>query len=197
MFALWIFGPRVELTLGGRRFLGLYLVSGIFGALLSLLFDAHAIVGASGAIFGVSFAYARYWPRDRVYIYGVLPIEVRWLVIIYAALSIFGGFGGRFEPGVAHFAHLGGFLGAAVFFVWMNSFSGTKKFKSRAAGGERRVVPFPFGNDDVKRWEAIPRDELHELNRREVDRLLEKIKVHGVGSLTDDERACLDRFSRR
>jgi len=49
--------------------------------------------------------------------------------------------------------------------------------------------------EDVARWSSIRRDQLHEINRSEVDRLLDKIRASGVGSLTDDERAALDRFS--
>ncbi len=194
MIGLFFFGPRVEMTLGGRRFLTLYFVSGLFGALLSFFFaPAVGVVGASGAVFGVEFAYARFWPRDKIWVYFI-PVEARVLVVIMVILSLFGGFTGRFEPGVAHFAHLGGFLGAAIFF-WLSSGNrGAKRFRKKATLSGSR--PLGLG-DDMKRWESIPRDELHELNRMEVDRLLDKVREHGVKSLTAEERACLDRFSRR
>src|SRR5690242_21564887 len=54
MLSLYFFGPRLEAQLGGRRFVGLYLVSGIAGGLLSWVFTpGAAIVGASGAVLGV------------------------------------------------------------------------------------------------------------------------------------------------
>ncbi|NIR43976.1 MAG: hypothetical protein GWN71_19620, partial [Gammaproteobacteria bacterium] len=52
------------------------------------------IVGASGAVFGVLLGFARYWPREQIYIWGVLPVEARWLVVAMTALALFGGFGG-------------------------------------------------------------------------------------------------------
>lgn len=74
MITLFFFGPRVEERLGGRRFLLLYFISGIMGGLLSLAFTPRVgIVGASGAIFGVSLAFARFWPRARIYIWGSCP----------------------------------------------------------------------------------------------------------------------------
>src|SRR5918998_3265095 len=95
MLALYFFGPRVEQRIGSRHFIWLYLVSGVAGALLSLVFTPRAyIIGASGAVFGVSFAFAYFWPRDRIYIWGVLPIEARWPVILTAAIAIFGGISG-------------------------------------------------------------------------------------------------------
>ena len=47
-----------------------------------------AIVGASGGIFGVMMAFAWFWPRDRIYIWGVLPIEARWLVVLTTIFAI-------------------------------------------------------------------------------------------------------------
>ena len=95
MLALYFFGPRVEARLGGQHFLALYGVSGLVGALASLAFQPHAaIVGASGAVFGVMLGYARYWPRALMYIWGVVPIQARWFVVGMTALSLFGGFGG-------------------------------------------------------------------------------------------------------
>src|SRR5918999_2555556 len=74
MLALYFFGSRVELRLGSRHFILLYLISGIAGGLLSLVFSPRVpIIGASGAVFGVSFAFAYFWPRERIYLWGVLP----------------------------------------------------------------------------------------------------------------------------
>ncbi len=89
MLALFWFGPRVEERLGGRSFLTLYFISGIAGALLSFAIPATRmvpIVGASGAIMGVMVAFARYWPRVRFYLYGVVPVEA-WLLILLYVIS--------------------------------------------------------------------------------------------------------------
>src|SRR5260370_21390180 len=110
MLALYFFGPRVEARLGSRQFLLLYFISGLVGALTCLLTPSAAILGASAAIFGVMFGYARYWPRDLVLVWGVLPIHARWSVVGMATLSCLPGFGGA-QSGGGHFAHLGGFLG--------------------------------------------------------------------------------------
>ena len=95
MLGLYFFGPQVETELGGTRFLTLYFISGLAGAALSFVFTPfEAIVGASGAIFGVFLAFAYFWPRERIFIWGILPIEARWLVVAMTGLSLFGGFGG-------------------------------------------------------------------------------------------------------
>jgi membrane associated rhomboid family serine protease len=196
MLGLWIFGPRVEERLGGNRFISLYLVSGLTGALLSVFTPYVPIVGASGAIFGVTLAYARYWPRDKLFLYGVLPIEARWLVAGYVVLSLLGA-RGLGDAGTAHLAHLGGFLGAAIFLYIMERSSGrVRTVKAGIVRSEVRQPPAPR-SDDMKRWSTIPRAELHEINRHEVDRLLDKISLKGINSLTPSERAALDRFSKQ
>jgi membrane associated rhomboid family serine protease len=196
MLALFFFGPRLEMRLGGGRFLALYFVAGVTGALLSLIeFVATggniAIVGASGAVFGVMLGYAHYWPRDRIFIWGILPVEARLFVIIMTAVSLYFGFSGT-GAGIAHFAHLGGFLGGYLYLKWLEYRSPARRFKAKVTAPARSK-----GNarEDLKRWESIPRDQLHPVNRDELDRVIEKIKQSGVGSLTADERAFLDRFA--
>ncbi len=193
MLGLYFLGPRLEARLGGRRFLMLYFVSGIAGALLSIVTPFVRIVGASGAVFGVMLGFAYYWPRAVLYIWGVLPVEARWLVIILTGLSLWMGFSGG--GNIAHFAHLGGFLGGFLYLRWLDYSSPARRFKRKAALGTR-----PHGTSaqtDVQRWRAIERDRLHEVNQAELDRMLDKISSSGVESLTPEERAFLDRFAAR
>ncbi|UCF19883.1 MAG: rhomboid family intramembrane serine protease [Gemmatimonadota bacterium] len=192
MIGLFFFGPRLEQRLGSRHFLGLYFASGIAGALLSLLSPYARIVGASGAVFGVLLGFARYWPRVQILIWGIVPIEARLLVPIMTALSLFGGFSGR-SGGIAHFAHLGGFLGGYLYLKWMEHRSPARRFQKQATAPIRKSAARLGG--DIERWEKIRPEDLHPVNREELDRVMEKIRDSGVGSLTADERAFLDRFS--
>lgn len=197
MLVLFFFGPRVEERLGSRHFVALYFTAGIVGALLSIP-TGHPIVGASGGMYGVSLAFAYYWPRERIYIWGVLPVEARWLVVIMTVIAVTQGFGGRIGgSNIAHLAHLGGYVGGFLYLKLMEWRSPARQFRSRATGTAPRVpVVIASESADLERWATIPRDELHEVNRDEVDRLFSKIKAGGIRSLTPEERASLDRFSR-
>ena len=192
MLALYFFGPRLEARLGGGQFLMLYFISGLVGALASLLTPSAAIVGASGAIFGVMLGYARYWPRDLVLVWGIVPIQARWFVIGMTALSLFAGFGGV-QSGVAHFAHLGGFLGGWMYLKWLERRSPAARFRAQSAPRPDR---FEAPAAALERWRTIRLEDLHPVNRSEVDRLLKKA-AEGNAPLTPDERATLDRFSSR
>ena len=192
MLSLFFFGPRLEERLGSRHFLGLYFLSGIVGALLSVPFSPYVhIIGASGAVFGVLLGFARYWPRAQILIWGIFPVEARWMVIGLTVLSLWSGFGGA-AGGIAHFAHLGGFLGGFLYLKWLEVRSPARQFKART---QPKVSPIETATAALSRWQKIRREQLHEVNRDELDRILDKISAQGIGSLTKSDREFLDRFS--
>jgi membrane associated rhomboid family serine protease len=188
MMGLYFFGPRLEETLGGTRFLILYFVSGIVAAVTSFVFmPMTPVVGASGAIFGVLLGYAHHWPKDQILIWGIVPIEARWFVIVMTALSLFGGFGGV-GGDIAHFAHLGGFLGGWICVKYFDRTYRDRLIPKEPTAAKPSSVEF-------KRWLSIDRTSLHEVNREEYDRIMQKIRTSGPETLTQREREFLDRFS--
>ena len=200
MFAFWIFGPRVEARFGSARFLGLYFVSGIVGNLGAFLQPLGQYLGASGAIMGVSLAYARYWPRDRVLIYGIIPMTTRTMVIVYAVWSVVAGVW-NLQPGVAQFIHLGGLAGGWFYCIWMDRATGSAAFRRRALSDfPQRPAPEEIAaalRDRVSRWNSIRDDDLHPVNREELQRIRAKMTAEGIGALTAGDVEFLDRFSNR
>ena len=187
MFALYIFGPRVEARIGSARFIRMYLAAGITGGILSFFFTPYvSIVGASGAVFGVQLAYAMFYPRDKIFIWGVIPVEARVLVIVMTLISIYSGFRGG--GGVAHFAHLGGYLGAWLYLRWSEKRTPSKQWQAKVAGPPAAAVP--LGD-----WRSVDLARVHEVNRDEVARILDKIRTQGEGSLSSQERVFLGHFT--
>jgi membrane associated rhomboid family serine protease len=193
MLSLFFFGPQVEERLGGRRFLVLYFLSGLTGAATSAVFTPYVrIVGASAAIFGVMLAFARFWPHTQVLIWGIIPVQARVLVVIMTVLALLGG-ARLLEPNVAHFAHLGGFLGG---WLVLRVYAARKPDVPLRSASPRATAPGPAPNAvTTERWKRIPLDQLHPVNREEVERVLAKLDALGAGSLTAEERTFLDRFS--
>jgi len=186
MLALYFFGPRVEERIGSNRFITLYTLSGITGALMSLIFAPFSpIVGASGAIFGVMLAFARFWPDAQIYIMGILPLQARAAVILMAAISLWSGLQGS-RTGVAYFAHLGGFVGGWLYLVWLERAQGARKFRSKATP--------TVAKENLIQWRRVDPKAVHEVNRDEVNRILDKISAKGLNSLTPQERLFLSNF---
>jgi membrane associated rhomboid family serine protease len=187
MLALFIFGPPVESRLGSQRFITLYMLSGISGALLSFVFAYRAgVIGASGAIFGVTLAYAMFWPRNQILIWGIIPVEARVLVAVYALYSVWAGFTGR-AGDTAVFAHLGGFAGAFIYLRWLETTQGARRF--------RRAVATPKIPDTaLSNWKRVDPKAVHEVNRDELNRILDKVGKSGLGSLTPEEKRFLMSF---
>jgi membrane associated rhomboid family serine protease len=116
MLALWMFGSELERLWGQRRFIHMLLASVIAAGLVQLLFNfvvvSHSpMVGASGAVFGLLLCYGVLFPNRTIMpLFPPIPMKARTFVIVFGALELFLGVYG--DTGVAHFAHLGGMLGA-------------------------------------------------------------------------------------
>ena len=79
----------------------------------------EATVGASGAVFGILFAFGYLFPNTLLYIYFLVPIKAKYVVGAYALFELFAGFRNSAGDNVAHFAHLGGMLVAFILLkVW-------------------------------------------------------------------------------
>ncbi|MFO8015687.1 MAG: rhomboid family intramembrane serine protease [Candidatus Woesearchaeota archaeon] len=125
MYVLFIFGPLVEDRIGSRRFLLVYLLSGLIAALLSTFFY-EAALGASGAIMGIIGVTIMILPDLQVLFLFAIPMSMRTAGIILAAVDIFG----IFTPtGVANIAHLAGMGTGLLYGFYL--VSKRKKFRKR------------------------------------------------------------------
>jgi membrane associated rhomboid family serine protease len=190
MYSLYLFGPRVEERLTSGHFIWLYLLAGIGGGLLSFLTPNIAIIGASGAIMGLIVAYAMYWPQDQLLFWGIVPVKMWVLCIGYVLMDLVG-----FGASIAHFAHLGGAATGFLYLKVLEVRSPARAFKKKFAAKNSPVVGGMGNGDPLKRWRDIRLDDLHPINRDEVVRLLKKAQQYGTRSLTNEERATLDRFA--
>ena len=197
MLSLYFFGPRLEARLGSRHFLGMYLAGGLTGALASLIAywtgaapGVIQIVGASGAVYSVMLGFALFWPRTRVLVYGIFPVEAWFLIMIMILLTLLGTAGSG-SPGVAHFAHLGGAAGGFAYLRIIDLMSPAAQFRARAKPAPKRM-----DGSELERWKRINRDSMHPVNREEFDRLMLKITQAGVASRRAAEKLIADLRAR-
>jgi membrane associated rhomboid family serine protease len=130
MYTLFIFGTALERTIGSKKFLVYYFITGL-GAValhtgveyLQAMSYASAgntaalhnlyltpTLGASGAIYGVLIGYAMMYPDSVLtLIFPPVSLKAKWSVLIFAGIELLTGVTGTAD-GVAHFAHLGGML---------------------------------------------------------------------------------------
>lgn len=121
MFALYMFGRNVEQGLGSPRFIALYVASVIAGSLSQLAVATATIdqgivptVGASGGVFGILLAFAVMYPKQKLIVFPIFfPLPAWFVVTAYGVIELVSGVLGT-QQGVAHFAHIGGMIGAAL-----------------------------------------------------------------------------------
>jgi membrane associated rhomboid family serine protease len=153
MYALFVFGPRLEAAMGTRAFTLYYLWCGVGGAAAYMLFvRSGVLIGASAAVLGVMFGYAQQWPEEEVALFGIVPMRTWTMVMLFAATNVaLGLMDAETAAGTGgwhtYMAHVGG-----IAFAWLYMRT------PPAASIERlrqRISPAPDYLDEAPR--AIPR----------------------------------------
>lgn len=194
---IFTFGLAVEQFLGPKRFLQLYLISGVVGGVVhvlgGLVLPQHfgvivqgdyrlyiPVVGASAGLFGLIAAFATMFPERNltVLLFFVFPVTVSAKVLlgVSAGISILGVI---IDKGnVAHGAHAGGMLGG-----WL-----MLRYFARRPAYESREEPEPVADPEKLETDFVS---------KEVDPILEKISKHGIQSLTAAERKTLEAARKK
>ncbi|TAN39314.1 MAG: rhomboid family intramembrane serine protease [Nitrospirae bacterium] len=186
MLVLWMFGTTLEATWGGRRFLIFYFICGIGAGLLNTAVTpgSHVpIVGSSGAIYGLLMAFGILFPDQLIYIWGVFPVRARYFVIGLGLIELLTALGGA-QDRIAHFAHLGGMLFGLVYMKW--------DILGKSVSGWRS------GQKNKRRLKVVwDREQERRKLQEEIDRILDKGRKSGTGSLTAAERENFGELSRK
>jgi len=183
MLVLYFFGPMLEQLWGSKKFLIFYLVCGAMGgllypvlALVGWLRVAY-LVGASGSILGMLAAGAILFPNMVVYMWGIIPVRLVVLAIIFAAISIISLLRPDYNYNAGgEAAHLGGMIAGAVYVV---SQSRRDKIRLKLRSGAWQ-----------KKMTAQRNLQL------EVDRILEKVHEQGIHRLTAKEKKTLKQATK-
>jgi membrane associated rhomboid family serine protease len=223
MYALYLFGPRLEQSWGTRRFMRFYLFCALAGLLAHAAFirNGSALIGAAAPVFGIMIAHAMQWPTDEVFLLGTIPVRVWTAVWSLVAINLAIGMaltGSTAGMHFAYLAHLGG-VGAGWAFMRTPGAPSLEQLRqrvSRVPDVEEPPRPIPRSQprsrerDDtdeiVQRSRAMlarrtptrmPAAKADEPRRDELNRVLDKISALGIDSLTEDERRTLEDMARQ
>ena len=213
MFALWMFGRIIEQVMGQKRFLTYYLVCGIGAGLvqelvqyihyLTILPEVSAVpsdqladalnmwntVGASGAIYGILLAFGMTFPEERMFIIPIpFPIKAKYFVVGYAVVELLSAML-RSNDGVAHMAHLGGMLfGLLLLLHWRHPGGLQKRMRDWWGKFNKPKQTTYHYQRNMKYSDEMDYNSRRRAQQEEIDRILEKVKKHGYGSLTEEEK---------
>lgn len=126
MFVLQSFGTILEQVLGTRRFLPFYLIAGIISSFSHCVvsnFIMHQpglpALGASGAISGLILVFAFLFPKEKIMIFGLIPVPAIIGGLFFIGLDLWGlsaqASGGGLPIG--HGAHLGGAFTGIIYYL--------------------------------------------------------------------------------
>jgi membrane associated rhomboid family serine protease len=203
MFGLWVFGSIVEQAFGRLRFVALFTLSVVIGALLYFLLNVGGLavlgatggefivpgllfnnpylplIGASAGVYGVILASAWLRPNEEILVLYVLPVPLRYFALVLIGVSVFTLVkNGNNAGGEA--AHLGGAIAGWWIAQRPHLLDDFFPFFHRIDG---RRAQRPARGKSVVQARGV--------SEAEIDRILDKVRERGLASLTDAERDAL------
>jgi membrane associated rhomboid family serine protease len=186
MFVFFFMGIAFEQRIGRKKFLAIYLITGVCGALTHSLLNLGSwipLVGASGAIFGILGAFAYAYPRDEVVmpvpigIMFIMRIKVIYATILFAVLeTVIVMF--SIQDSTAHFAHLGGLASGVVLAAVLIGKKAEKTKQSNTAGSPDYM--------QIKKSDTINFSHLKELVKTpELKKILHNVEKENVLQVRD------------
>ena len=185
MFVLWMFGKDLENQWGYIPFLKYYFACGIGAGIATSIFGWGSftpVIGASGAIYGLLLAYGLTYPNRLVYLYGIFPIKVKFMVIGMGVIAFFASMTST-NSTVSHITHI---AGMAVGLIYLQSKLNFKNLKLWLI--DRKIHSL---NVKISKRENSD----HQLQKR-VDKILEKLNTEGWDGLTEAEQKVLHTASK-
>ncbi|OFZ12445.1 MAG: hypothetical protein A2Z20_06715, partial [Bdellovibrionales bacterium RBG_16_40_8] len=154
MLLLWWLGSELELYWGRRYFLIYYFLCGTGAAILYLFcvliyyaFSGNIaplttpVVGASGAIFGLIYAYGLIFGERVVYFLMMFPMKARYFVMIIGGIELMNLLSQGLSNQVANLAHLGGLVsGFIILRFWPRIKDLLQRRQTRAHGRKLKLV---------------------------------------------------------
>jgi membrane associated rhomboid family serine protease len=184
MLMLWMFGSEVERFWGTRKFIRFYMFTGTVAGIFTVMLTPHStvpVIGASGAVLGVLIAFAALWPDRKVYLYFLIPVRVKYLMMFIVGMDLVLAFS-RSGDNIAHWTHLGGALFGLLYMKGggIPGFFRKRMLKIRSYREDRKSEKMQANSDKLM---------------DDVDRILDKINEVGINNLSEKERKILERAS--
>lgn len=207
MLMLYWFGRIFLQYLTGRQLVSTYLIGGLAGAVLYILFLngltglqenlGSSMLGASASIMAIVVAITFLAPDYTLYMMFLGPVKLKYITLAFVVLDVL--MIASYNAG-GHIAHLGGALYGYWFYVrfkkgkdagkWLNtlleSLAGLFQPRPGLSVTYRKNVRY-IKDDDYNRGKKI--------QQQEIDRILDKIAKGGYESLTREEKETLFQAS--
>ena len=185
MFVLWMFGKDLEIQWGKNEFLLFYFTCGIGAGLMTVLFSINSIVpivGASGAIYGLLVAYGFTYPNRMVYLYGLFPLKVKYMVLGLGVIAFLASLSAN-QSNVSHITHLSGMIIGVLYIYFILNWKNIK------------MEYYRLRLKNLKQKTSAQNDE-EVLMKKKVDEILDKLNASGWDSLTEQEEKYLTQASK-
>ncbi len=223
MLVLFWFGRIFQLFLTDKKVWAVYILGGLAGFLAFFLsanfiptlgaYIGSGMIGASAGVTAIVVAAATIRPDYEMHLILIGPVKIKYIALVFIVLDLLSISKGANTGG--HLAHLGGALLGFVFIkqlqagndwsVWFNNFvQGVRNFFDTSSSGKKRAKPkkkksplVAIRNPRLKKAKPEHKSDTPDAVQERVDAILDKIRKHGMDSLTDEEKEFLYNASKK
>lgn len=206
MVALYSMGKMFLALEGSKKLLHLYVMGGLSGYFLFAVVyslsdvlgnrEAHAVLGASAAVMAIVVATAVIRPLQKIFLFGIIQLELRWLALILVLLDL-----ASIKTGINSGGHIGHLGGAFFGLYYGNRISKGKEtrdfigilFDKVRSVFSRKKLHVVHNHSRAKSDEQFNVEKKQRQQR--IDQILDKISRSGYESLSKDEKDFLFRNS--
>jgi membrane associated rhomboid family serine protease len=210
MIGLYWFGNIVREFTGNKRILPLYIMGGLAGAVLLMVFyyffpalrPAGAAIGASAGVLAIIVAAATIVPDYTVFLFLFGPVKIKWIAAVLVLIDLISI--PQYNTG-GHIAHLGGALFGFVYIRQLKlGFDMAEPFEKIYKIARNWLQPRPTSQKSYKRTTVPPINRQRSSNQgnisaskqERIDAILDKISHSGYDSLSKEEKEFLFRISK-
>ena len=217
MLWLYFMGQIFLMVFNNKQLLATYILGGLSGALLFVLsynvfpvfstaVQGATCVGASAAVTAIVIAICVMRPNMEIRIFGIIPLTLKWLGILYVVFDLFQITGSNSG---GHIAHLGGAIFGAIFAwqyingkdltKWLNNLIDkivTLMPSTSQSGGRKQKMRVVY-NENTREMSDSDFNRMKAENQKRMDEILDKISQSGYQSLTKEEKEFLFKMGRK
>ena len=213
--ALWLYfvGTILEDLVGRKHIFWLFLGGGVLGAwVFQAVYSLSAygamgeqmqLLGASGGVSAVVIGTAIFTPKYKLFLFGLVEVELRWIAIVKVLLDFGGVFSGSNIGGYT--AHLGGVIWGAIYVMGVlkgDFLQGILGALTQFGEATAKIFTKKSAKNAPMRFQKGDKSVASKPSRRggpseaEVNAILDKISQVGYNNLSAKEKEILFKASK-
>jgi membrane associated rhomboid family serine protease len=198
LYMLWVFGTAIIDLKGKKHLISLFLITGILSSTVALFLTPFIFAGANIPIYSFAFAWLMLHKDAKLLLFFSIPLKAKWLILGVMGINLLSLISSHsFDY---FFSYLSSFTLTYFYalLIWktFSPFSFLMKFEKNVIHLLKKIFSKKkFYSSKIFEFKTGKRKKLSD--EEFLDKMLEKISIHGKSSLTKRELKKLNKITKK